>query len=134
MADLEPVLEARLKAHVGLAALISTRVFPVVLRQSTPYPAVTYQRIGTDPLSGMTADHGISMARIQIDSWGETYASAKNVAAQVRDALKRYSDSGSNPELLDSFLDNELDDFEPDLKSGGGVYRVIQDYIVHYRE
>ena len=74
------------------------------------------------------------MARIQIDSWGETYASAKNVAAQVRDALKRYSDSGSNPELLDSFLDNELDDFDPDLKSGEGVYRVIQDYIVHYRE
>ena len=134
MADLEPVLVTRLKAFTALTDLTGTRIFPLILPQSPTYPAVTFQRISAERLSGMTAEHGMPQVRIQIDSYATTYASVKGVAAQVRAALQRWSDGTTNPAVLDVFIENELDDFEPDLESGGGVYRVIQDYIVHHRE
>ena len=134
MASIETVLFTRLDNFAGLSSLVVSRIYPLNLPQSPTYPAVTFTRIGTDPFSGMTEDIGITRGRFQLDAWATTYLGALNVGAQLRLALKRWDDSGTSPVVLDSFLDNELDDFEDRLESSAGVFRVIQDYIIHYRE
>ncbi len=130
MAELETALYSRLTGYSGLSTLVSARVYPLILPQSPTYPAVTYQRIDGPRESALSAEMGLAHPRIQVDSWGKTYASAKAVATQVRGALQRHSDSGSDPVWLDTLLDNDEDSYESDIR----VYRVRADYIIWHRE
>ena len=134
MPEMESVVKTRLDTHSGLGALISDRIYGLVLPQNPTYPAVTYQRIDTDPMEGMTQDHGITDVLFQVDVWAATYPSAKSVSAQVRTCMKRHTDAATDPVWLDTFLENELDDYEPNLESGEGVFRVIHTYKVQHRE
>ena len=130
MADVETVLFTRLTTHAGLAALVSVRVYPMLLPQAPTMPAVTYQRIDGVRESGMTQEHGMAHPRIQVDSWASTYAGAKAVAGQVRAALQRWSDSSTTPEILDSFIEGDTDMQEPELK----LFRCSMDFIIWHRE
>lgn len=130
MAELEAALLTRLTAYGDLTALISSRVYPLILPQEPTYPAVTYQRIDGPREHGMTQDHGLPHPRIQIDSWGKTYASAKAVATQVRGALQRWSDAGASPVVLDCFLESDEDGYEPEA----GTYKVSQAWTIWHRE
>lgn len=130
MAEVETAIVTRLNAYGGLTALTSMRIYPLILPQEPTYPAVTYQRIDGPREHAFGGDMGIPHPRIQVDSWGKTYASAKAVATQVRGALQRWADAGATPEVLDCLLDNDEDDYEPQT----GVYRVRQDWIVWHRE
>ena len=130
MADLETVLYTRLANYAGLTALVSTRVYPLRLPQNPTLPAVTFQRITGSREHGMTADHGMAHPTLQVDSWGETYASARAVAVQVRTALSRWSDATTDPVVLDVFASDERDMDEADVK----LFRVSQDYQIWHRE
>jgi hypothetical protein len=136
MPDLETVLYTRLSGFAGLSALVSSRVYPLEPPQNPTAPYVTYQRVDEQVLMGMTQDHGMTAPMVQVDCWGETYASARSVAAQVRSALKRWSDAATNPVVLDSFLrssrdmgrDGEVNDAEPRL------FRMSLDFEIWHRE
>lgn len=130
MATLESALYTRLSGYAGLTALVSTRIYPIILPQEPTYPAVTYQRIDGPREHALSADMGIPHPRIQIDSWGNTHVQAWAVATQVRGALQRWSDADASPAVLDCLLDSDDDSYEPDA----GVYRVRQDWIIWHRE
>lgn len=53
----------------------------------------------------MVADDGIVRARFQFTTWTATFASARAVIDQVRQALQRYSTSG----IQDIYLIGEYD-------------------------
>ena len=128
--ELEEVLVAHLSAYDGLTALISVRIYPLILPQSPTLPALTYQRIDGPREHCMSEDAEVARPRIQIDTWAETDASAKAVATQVRTALQRWADATTSPVVLDSLLDNDEDSYEPDTN----IYRVRQDWIIWHRE
>ena len=130
MAVLEAAIFTRLSGYAGLTALTSTRIYPVILPQGPTYPAVTYQRIDGPREHALASDMGLAHPRIQVDSWGKTYASAKSVATQVRGALQRWADTGADPVVLDSLLESDEDGYEPET----GVFRVRQDWIIWHRE
>ena len=130
MADLETVLQTRLSTYAGLTALVGTRVYPIKLPQEPAMPSVTYQRIDGPRESGMTQEHGMAHPRIQVDSWASTYGGAKAVAEQVRTALERWSNSGTTPEILDSFIEGDTDLYESEVE----LYRVSMDFLIWYRE
>lgn len=129
-AELEEALFAYLSTYGSLTALVSTRIYPLILPQSPTYPVITYQRIDGPREHGLTAEHEMAHPRIQVDSWGKTYASVKAVATEAREALERWADESSNPVVLDSFLDNDEDSYEPDT----GLHRIRQDWIIWHRE
>jgi len=130
MAELETAIYTRLAAYEGLTALISTRIYPMILPQNPTYPAVTYQRTDGVRESGMTTEHGMAHPGIQIDSWDKTYAGAKAVATQVRGALQRWSSEAADPIVLDCFLESDGDNYEPDT----GAYHVQQSWTIWHRE
>lgn len=135
MAELESVLYTRLTGFAGLAALVGARVYPLELPQAPTYPAVSYARVSGEREHGMTEDHGMAHPRIQVDSWATSYAGCLAVARQVRLALQRWADAATDPAVLDSFLDNEIDTIE-DVISGSEqrIFRRMQDYFIWYRE
>lgn len=127
---LEAALYTRLTAHAGTSAIVSTRVYPNVLPQRATLPAVTYRRISTNRPPAMGADSGVAEVRMQVDSWADSYSGVKALQAQVRSALQRYNATVGSEVILDAFIVNEMDLYEPEKN----VHRVLTDFTIWHRE
>lgn len=129
---LEAALYNRLSTYAGLTALVSTRIYPLVLPQDPTLPAVTYQTIGRSMEDVRGSGPRYAETRIQIDCWAATYASAKSVAEQVRAALQDYTGTmggvGGVP-VLDGDAVNEIDLYEPDAL----LHRVMVEALITHR-
>jgi len=90
--NLDESLVARLKAHVGLTALVGARVYPQMLPQSPTLPAVTYER-SIAPTEHIMAESrsSIEAPNYRLQCWGSTITSAVAVAEQVDQALDAFS-------------------------------------------
>lgn len=116
---IEATIYATLKNDAGVTALVSSRIYPVVMPEGTALPAVVYQRISTNPVASLDGDSGLDLVRMQISSWGKSYSSAKVLAAAVRTSLV-----GAN--ALKLRTESEQDDYDPETR----LHRVISDFIV----
>lgn len=90
MSVLEESVHSYLSTYSGLVSLISTRVYAFRFPQEATLPCVTYQRISTPrDLTHDTAGIGSDLAhpRFQLDSWADSYSSAKAINDQIRAAL-----------------------------------------------
>ena len=73
--------------HAGLSMEVDSRIYPVYLPQKPTYPAVTYTRLATPLLHELDTTTLLPHPTFQFDCWAESYARAKDVAAQVSIAL-----------------------------------------------
>ena len=87
----ETALYSYLSNFAGLAALVSTRIYPRQLPQNSTLPAVVYQRISGPRVHAMGSDPGITYPRYQFTCHGTTPASAEAVSDQIRRAFQNYS-------------------------------------------
>lgn len=132
---MESVIRAHLIGDAAIAALISTRVYPVKLPQGCQLPAIRYKIISNVPLQGIATDHAMPKARMQIDCWADEYDDVLALRAAVKAALNRWSDSGTDPPILDVQLEDEIDDLASELfVAGSEPYRRILDFLIDYRE
>lgn len=111
-----------LAGAVGVSALVSARIYPLVLPQSPTYPAISYLRVSNTGQQGST---DLRETRYQIDCWGSTYAAAHGLAAAVKTAIEEHTNTATAPRIKMAQVVNELDDFDPEAKA----YRVIVDVI-----
>ena len=107
-----------LSTDVTVSALVSTRIYPMIIPQNGTLPAVVYQRVSTLPINSLSGDSGLDSVRIQLSCWSPTYAGAKSLGLAVRNALTLSS--------LKAITEMELDDID-DLT---GHYRVILDFRI----
>ena len=122
---------ARLKANVAIDAMISgKKIYPLSLPQNAPLPAVVYQKISSVPGYNIEGENGITTDRIQIDSWAESYETAKELAHLIRQSISGFTGE-SAVNILGMFLDNEQDFDE--MVDGKKLYRISSDYMVHYK-
>lgn len=111
---IEEGLYSYLSGKAAISALVSTRVYPMLVPQGATYPAISYQKISGNhvrALSGSTA--GLANPRIQINCWARTYSAAKSLAEQVRLAMDGYAGSMGSESVNACFLMDERDQFEP---------------------
>lgn len=127
--SLETEVRARLAADGAVAALVGTRITPILLPQAPTYPALTYQRISGPRWQVLEGPGGGETARLQIDAWAASYLAAQGLAAAVRGSLNGFIGTLATLRVAIR-LDNERDDFE----DAPEVYRVIQDYRIHNPE
>ena len=123
---IEETIFTRLSTFAGLAALVSTRIYPVIMPQGAVKPAITYQLISSTRESCMVKDDGIVRARFQITAWGETFTGVKAVIEQVRQALQRWSTSG----VQDTYIDGQYDLYD----EGAYLHGAAIDAMVVYEE
>jgi len=116
--NVEQQIYSVLAADSAVAALVGTRIHPILLPQNVIMPAISYQRITTVPQNGLQGHHSIDQVRVQVDSWASTYAGAKSLAAAVRVAMYLTP--------LFALTVMELDDYDHEEK----IYRVIQDFSI----
>ena len=135
---MEEAIRARLLATAGLTALVSQRVYCGSRPQGGPLPDIIINRISGAPVYTDDGESGLASARLEIDCWGETYASAKTAARAVIASLSAFfgtvNGDGSPPDFAVTFQ-NILLDAERDFREGGGnapeyLFRTNLDFII----
>jgi uncharacterized protein DUF3168 len=127
---MEEALIALLLGDTALAALIAQRIFPASRPQASPLPAVTLQRIGGGPLYADDGEVGLEEARLQIDCWGSTYTSAKQVARAVTRRLSGFDGPVGITVFQSIELDAERDLREPGSNAADYPFRASLDFII----
>ena len=130
MARLEAAIYSILSGDAGVAALVSTRIYPFFLPQECNLPAITYYRAATDRESAFMTDPGYANVRISIDILAASASSAMDVAEAVRSALHRYRDTVAGVTIDECHIEMETSIYEP----GTDVYRIVLDFMVSHYE
>lgn len=136
MATIETALYSVLTADSNVTDLVSTRISPLLLKQGSTLPAVTYQIVSSVPEHAMGDDPGIWTTRVQLTSWGSAkdgadgYGDAVDVREQLKTTLSRYSGTVDGIRIDEIFEDLEGPSlFDPESKRVG----LPMDFIVHHR-
>jgi hypothetical protein len=120
---------ARLLASGGVTAHVSTRVYPGRRPQASALPAIDVASISGAPVYTDQGSAGLATARIEVNCWGATYTSAKQVARAVTAALSAFF--GEVGGVRFQFI---LKDAERDFSEGGSnvaeyLFRTSLDFI-----
>lgn len=127
---LEEGLYSHLVNDSGVAALVSTRVYPLLVPQDTTLPAIAYQRISGPRDHTHSGASGLALARMQVSCLGNSYGQAKQVSEAVRAALDGLRGSLGAVSADAVFLDNERDEWSTAFEEAV----VQQDYLIWYQE
>lgn len=130
MARLEAAIYSILSTNIDVIALVSTRIYPLLLPQDAPLPAITYARVSTERESAFVTDPGLSTARIQVDIWATSALNAMAVSEKVRSALHRYRGTIASVTIEESHIDNEIAMYEPDTE----IYHMVLDFLILHLE
>lgn len=71
--------------------LLSTRVYPGVVKQQAGYPAIAVNLILPGPTNTKTQASDLDITMVQVDVYGETYATTAAASSAARTALEYYS-------------------------------------------
>jgi len=132
-------LHVYLASKSALTSLVSTRIYRGKRPQTTTTnPAITYHKVsGSDELY----QEGVSTlgeARVEVECWGSTPASAEAVREVIRNVCQRYSGtitSGAESVvivLMTMETDAEFYD-EPEDGSDAGVFSATVDLHIWWR-
>jgi hypothetical protein len=109
----EEALFKRLSTTAAVIAIVpASRIVPVVLPQQVILPALTYQKLGAERVNNLKGSSGVASSMFQIDTWAETYKSAKLLNEQVRLALADYQGTGETIKIHNIEISGEQDVFE----------------------
>lgn len=112
---IEEALYAHLVGTAGVAALVSTRIYPQTIPQDVALPAIAYQRISGVREYSQSGPSQLAHPRFQLTCQAATYAGAKALANAVRAALSGYKGTmgGVGGVVVGGcFVVNETDGFE----------------------
>lgn len=105
-----------LTADSGVTAIVSNRVYPVVIPQKGTLPAITYQRVSGRRENGISGAGELVAVRVQVDCWAESYSSVRALADAASAAL-----------IAAGFLPvGDRDGFEDEVL----VHRVILEFTI----
>jgi hypothetical protein len=96
--DLDGTAEVTLQRIIinasAISAFIGSRLYPNIVPQKAPNPAMTYQQISGPRGHMMSGPIGLTKARYQINCWAASYSEAKGLAEVVRLTLNGYTSVG----------------------------------------
>lgn len=106
--DIDEALVAHLKAQPGLTALVSTRIYPNEIPQSSVLPAIYYQDISDVKIYTLFGKSQLTRPMKQFTVYAASKASAKAVAKQIELALTDFSGTMSGIVIQWIRFENEL--------------------------
>lgn len=104
--------------------LLAGRVYPGVLEQNSTYPAAALNVVSTRPMNSKTTASTLDRVTLQVDVYGETYATTADAAAAIRTAID-YKSSGSLNHI-EYIGQEDMFTVKPELN------RIMQTYSIGY--
>jgi hypothetical protein len=101
--------------------------------QESAFPAISYNLVSVVASPTNTSHSRTDFARVQVNSFGTTFASATAVAEQVRAAFEATTLPGTFNGVICQAIefDSELQ-LTDDEAGFAGIYQVSQDFIINY--
>jgi hypothetical protein len=132
----EQVLSTILVSDPTVAALVGTRVYPVIAPAAADLPFVTWRRSGVQRQHTLAGPMGMPTVILSIDAYAVTYEAVRDLADRIRIALDGHGGAASDSVVVQHVsLDNETDGF---IQLAGGelppVYSVTQTYSIIWQE
>jgi hypothetical protein len=95
-----------LSSNTGLTQTIGTNIFPLILSDNTPLPAVIYERSYSNEFN---RDSFVSTSTIDITVLSENYSESINIAGEINETLNLYSgeNSGIDVKIIRNISGNE---------------------------
>ena len=107
---MEEALRSILVADAGVSAQVGTRIYWGRRTQSSSdLPSIVLEKISAPRDYHYTGPSNLIESRVQLDCFGETYASAKTTARAVISALSNYSGTQSGVVVQRITIENERD-------------------------
>lgn len=127
-----------LRTDPGVALLVSDRIRPGSLPQASQLPAVVVTVITGAPTYSDDGETVLRDHRVQIDCYGSTYTSTKQVMRAVDSVLSAFQGVVSGVGFASVSFENILKDTEQDLRERGTnfpdyVFRSRCDFIVWWK-
>lgn len=120
-----------LGADSGVAALVGSRIFPLVIPEqvydeATKRPCIIYSGQSVDRTKTFCETIALQRQAFGIDCYAKTYEQAHAVATAVKSALLDYVGPMGDVTVSDVALENEFDllDLEP------GLFRVALSFVI----
>ena len=124
---------SRLVATTAVTDLVGTNIKPITQLQGASLPLITWQRITTETINHSTGATTTENARIQINSYAETYDDAKTLGRAVKAALSGWGSSTANPQISMTHIESDADLPDgPEPGEDSFVNGVTQDYLLWY--
>ena len=140
MTAIESAIYTRLKNDAGVAALVSTRIYPNIARQSKVMPFIVYY-MDRAPEHHLGGASNLITADLTVECYaeGETaYADVRTLAAAVRASLDGYRGTavdadGNNISVRTCIMEADADSFLPPVDGGEkGTHVSVQTYSIGY--
>jgi hypothetical protein len=132
----EQVCRSALIADADVAAMVGTRVYPVIAPATADLPFVTWRRSGVQRQHTLAGPMGMPTVILTVDIYATTYEAVRDLADKCRRVLDGYGTAETDSVVVKNVsLDNEADGF---VQLAGGemppVYSVTQTYSVMWSE
>lgn len=124
---LRETVYSRCTTHTGTSALVSTRVYPVLVPEGPTWPLIVYHRISANDSAYRDHDAPTTreVSRVQLDCYASTSDGAAALADQVQAAFNGWH-SGSTVGW--AFKVNRIADYDTALKA----YKQIVDVMIEH--
>ncbi|MGI3169986.1 DUF3168 domain-containing protein [Pseudooceanicola sp. C21-150M6] len=127
---MEEELRELLRGETGISGLVGERVDWGVTPQGTAYPNIVLNTVGGAEGMTMQGPDGLFMGMVQVDCYGETYASAKTVSRAVIAVLNGYRADG----FKGVFLASTRDSRDGGTNEAERPFRVSLDFNINWRQ
>jgi hypothetical protein len=111
-----------LSSSTALKAICGSRIYPLVLPNESPMPAISYSFVGGSSKSTQDTQ-GNQKYRLEVNCWGKKYLDSVTLRNAVITLLGSYSQDG----IFISYL-QPIDFYEDDLLE----YRCLAEFYVYF--
>ena len=81
------VIHSLLSADTTITDAVGDNIYPIIVPQNSPFPAITYQLIGSEPMEIKGFQKIADTASVQINVFADTYSKTVAIAKAVKDVL-----------------------------------------------
>ena len=120
-------------ADATLAGLVGTRIYWTRRPQAAGLPVVILQTISDIPAYKLDGETNFAEARVQVDCYALTYASARAVARAVSASLGGFSGTVGTTAFQGVFRTSDRDLQEPGEAPDDRLYRVMLEFMVSWQ-
>lgn len=112
--SIESEFYSRVKDAAAVAAVISGRMYPLVVSHDADRPYIAYARTSTEDAKIMSGSGGHRVARFRLTCWSLDYDTTLDLATKVRAAIDNFSHGAWGGETVQRcFVVDESDELEP---------------------
>ena len=122
MALIEEAVVMQMLTSSTVSALINQRLYPLVIPQDAPLPAVAYQKIDSPKTSSHGGRSDLARSRFQFTAAADTYSEVKALAGAIVDCWWGFRGTVASVRIDGALVENDSDG---EIDRGAAMWPVV---------